>query len=194
MILNQKEVSYLKTVALVGSLRKDSYNMKLVKHIQEKFPELGIEIADISHLPFFNEEIEADPGQTVRDFQALVKSADAVIVATPEYNASMPAVLKNAIDWVSREGKEMAGKKVLIMGASMGALGTVKAQIHLRDVLDTVGVAAYVMPAAGGNDIFVGAAHTKFDDNGQLTDGPTAQFISMVVERFKNFAALEVNL
>lgn len=184
----------MKTVALVGSLRKDSYNLKLVNHLATTYPELGIEVAEIGNLPFFNEEIEANPGQEVRDFQDLVKDADAVVIATPEYNASIPAVLKNALDWVSRSGREMEGKKVLIMGASMGALGTVKAQIHLRDILDTLGVAAYVMPAAGGNDVFVGSVHEKFDENGTLTDELTAQFIDAIVGRFKNFIKIDVSL
>lgn len=189
-----KEVVVVKTVALVGSLRKDSYNLKLVNHLATTYPELGIEVAEIGNLPFFNEEIEANPGQEVRDFQALVKDADAVVIATPEYNASIPAVLKNALDWVSRSGREMEGKKVLIMGASMGALGTVKAQIHLRDILDTLGVAAYVMPAAGGNDVFVGSVHEKFDENGTLTDELTVQFIDAIVARFKNFIKIDVSL
>lgn len=189
-----KEVVVVKTVALVGSLRKDSYNLKLVNHLATTYPELGIEVAEIGNLPFFNEEIEANPGQEVRDFQALVKDADAVVIATPEYNASIPAVLKNALDWVSRSGREMEGKKVLIMGASMGALGTVKAQIHLRDILDTLGVAAYVMPAAGGNDVFVGTVHEKFDEDGTLTDELTVQFIDAIVGRFKNFIKIDVSL
>lgn len=184
----------MKTVALVGSLRKDSYNLKLVNHLATKYPELGIEVANIANLPYFNEEIEANPGQEVREFQALVKDADAVIIATPEYNASISGVLKNAIDWVSRAGKEMQGKKTLILGASMGNLGTVKAQIHLRDILDTMGVGAYVLPAAGGNDLFIGAVHEKFDETGRLADETTVQFIDTVVKRFKNFIALEVNL
>lgn len=184
----------MKTVALVGSLRKDSYNLKLVNHLAKKYPELGIEVVEIAHLPYFNEEIEAEPGQDVRDFQALVKEADAVIIATPEYNASIPAVLKNAIDWVSRAGKEMQGKKTLILGASLGNLGTVKAQMHLRDILDTMGVGAYVLPAAGGNDVFIGAAHEKFDENGTLADEMTVQFIDSVMSKFKNFIKLEVNL
>nr|WP_223155952.1 NADPH-dependent FMN reductase [Desemzia incerta] len=193
-----KEVVVVKTVALVGSLRKDSYNLKLVNHLATTYPELGIEVAEIGNLPFFNEEIEANPGQEVRDFQALVKDADAVVIATPEYNASIPAVLKNALDWVSRSGREMEGKKVLIMGASMGAsmgaLGTVKAQIHLRDILDTLGVAAYIMPAAGGNDVFVGSVHEKFDEDGTLTDELTVQFIDAIVGRFKNFIKIDVSL
>lgn len=184
----------MKTVALVGSLRKDSYNLQLIEHLQERFPELNIEAADISQLPFFNEEIEADPGKLVQGFQTAIKEADAVIIATPEYNASIPAVLKNAIDWVSRAGKELAGKKVMIMGASMGVLGTVKAQIHLRHILDTNGVAAHVMPSAGGNDVFLGSAHTKFDENRKLIDKGTVQFIDGVINRFKKFLVLDLNL
>ena len=184
----------MKTAALVGSLRKDSYNLQLIEHLQQRFPEMGIEIVDISRLPFFDEEIEENPGKEVRTFQTVIKEADAVIIATPEYNASIPAVLKNAIDWVSRKGKELAGKKVMIMGASMGVLGTVKAQIHLRHVLDAIGVAAHVLPSAGGNDIFLGSAHTKFNENRQLIDKGTVQFIDGVVNRFKKFVALDLDL
>lgn len=183
----------MKTVALVGSLRKESYNLKLVEHLKNTYPELGIEVVEIGNLPFFNEDIEAEPGEAVETFRAEVKSADAVIIATPEYNGSISGVLKNAIDWLSRAGHELSGKHTFILGSSLGTLGSVKAQIHLRQILEMLNVNAFVLPSSA-SDVFVGAVHTKFDENGKLIDEPTVAFIDTVVGHFKKFIEVELNI
>ena len=87
------------------------------------------------NIPFYDQDIENNPPAVVSDFKNKVKNADAVLWLTPEYNGTVPGVLVNVIDWLSRVDKVMIGKPSWIMGASMGNLGTVKAQLHLRDIL-----------------------------------------------------------
>src|SRR5690606_8016707 len=121
----------MKLVAIVGSIREDSFNLKLAKHIQTRYAEkFELEILDLKPIPMYNQDIELDAPQEVLDFKAKVKAADAVLWITPEYNSTIPGVLGNAIDWMSRVDKVMTGKPSMIMGASMGAMGTVKAQMH----------------------------------------------------------------
>ena len=122
----------MKVVAIVGSIRKDSYNLKLAKHVQNRYADqFEVEILDLAPLPMYNQDIELEAPQVVLDFKAKVKEADAVLWVTPEYNATIPGVLGNAIDWLSRVDKVMNGKPSIVMGTSMGILGSVKAQMHL---------------------------------------------------------------
>ncbi|WP_342508003.1 NADPH-dependent FMN reductase [Sporosarcina sp. FSL K6-2383] len=177
----------MKIIALVGSLRKDSFNMQLVKTIEKRYGHLfGIEIADIGSLPHYNQDDEKKPSEVVNQFKQQIAEADAVIISTPEFNWSVPGVLQNALDWTSRVDRPLVGKPVLPMGASQGVLGTVRAQLHLRQVLMSMGVNAKIMPPAG-NEIFIGAAGQKFTD-GALTDETTLQFLDQVIDRFVAFA------
>lgn len=175
----------MKLVAIVGSIREDSLNLKLAKHIQTRYSEkFELEILDLKPIPMYNQDIELDAPQEVLDFKAKVKSADAVLWITPEYNSTIPGVLGNAIDWMSRVDKVMTGKPSMIMGASMGAMGTVKAQMHLRDILFASGLNSPLLPM---NEVYVGAAHTKFNDNGELTDQATVEFIDTVIANFQEW-------
>lgn len=172
----------LKVAAIVGSIRKDSYNKKLAKFVQERYKDrFDLHILDISVLPFYNQDIELDPPEEVIQFKAKVKEADAVLWVTPEYNASIPGVLANEIDWLSRVDKVMIGKPSWIMGASIGKLGTVKAQAHLRDILFANGLQS---PILLGNEVYVGEVHTKMDDEGNITDKATIKFLDKVVDHF----------
>ena len=175
----------MKLVAIVGSIREDSLNLKLAKHIQTRYSEkFELEILDLKPIPMYNQDIELDAPQEVLDFKAKVKAADAVLWITPEYNSTIPGVLGNAIDWMSRVDKVMTGKPSMIMGASMGAMGTVKAQMHLRDILFASGLNSPLLPM---NEVYVGAAHTKFNDNGELTDQATVEFIDTVIANFQEW-------
>jgi NAD(P)H-dependent FMN reductase len=175
----------MKVVAIVGSIRKDSFNLKLAQYIQKRYQErFDLEILNIREIPFYDQDIENNPPAVVSDFKNKVKNADAVLWLTPEYNGTVPGVLVNVIDWLSRVDKVMIGKPSWIMGASMGNLGTVKAQLHLRDILFSPGVSSPLLP---GNEVYVGAAHTKFDETGNLTDEPTVKFIDTVVVNFINW-------
>jgi len=177
----------MKIVALVGSLRKDSFNMQLAKTVKNRYSHLfELEIADIGILPHYNEDDEKTPSDVVKQFKQQIAQADAVIISTPEFNWSVPGVLQNALDWTSRVDRPLVGKPVLPMGASQGVMGTVRAQLHLRQVLMSMGVNAKIMPPAG-NEIFIGAAGQKFTD-GELTDEATLTFLDAVIDRFIAFA------
>lgn len=174
----------MKIVALVGSLRKDSFNRQLVKTIENRYSTLfEVEIADIGILPFYNEDEELAPSMEVEKFKKSIAKADAVLISTPEFNWSISGVLKNALEWLSRMEKPIAGKPVLPMGASQGGLGTVRAQLHLRQVLSSI--QAITMPPAG-SEIFVGGAGQKFE-NGELAHEVTLQFLDEVINRFLIF-------
>ncbi|WP_312753529.1 NADPH-dependent FMN reductase [Rummeliibacillus suwonensis] len=180
----------MKVVAIVGSIRKESYNMMLAKFIQKRYADkFELEILKLNDIPMYNQDIENDAPQVVLDFKAKVKAADAVLWVTPEYNASIPGVLGNAIDWLSRVDKVMIGKPSFIMGASMGHLGTVKAQAHLRDILFAIGLGS---PVLQGNEVYVGAAHTKFDAEGNLTDEGTVKFLDSVIDNFIEWMKLYI--
>jgi len=177
----------MKVVAIVGSIRKNSYNKQLAEFVKARYAEtIDLEIVTLNDIPMYNQDIENEPPQEVVDFKAKVKAAEAVLWLTPEYNGTVPGVLVNAIDWLSRVDKVMIGKPSLIMGASMGILGTVKAQMHLRDILFAGGVAS---PVLIGNEVYVGAAHTKFDAEGTLTDENTVKFIDSVISNFVTWMA-----
>ncbi|MFD1849885.1 NADPH-dependent FMN reductase [Oceanobacillus bengalensis] len=172
----------MRIVALVGSNRKDSYNMKLTTFMQNRYAnKLELEILPIDHLPFYNEDDELNPPEIVKEIREKIKESDGILFATPEYNASIPAVLKNAIDWFSRVEKVLIGKPAMIVGASQGALGTVKAQLQLRQILNAPGVSTLTLP---GNEVYVGSVHEKMDENGNLMDEATIQFIDTVVNNY----------
>lgn len=172
----------MKVVAIVGSIRKESYNLKLAKYIQKRYQDkFELEILNIRDLPFFDQDIENDPPVVVKEFKNKVAHADAVLWVTPEYNGTVPGVLVNAIDWLSRVDKVLIGKPSWIVGASMGNLGTVKAQLHLRDILFAAGVSSPLLP---GNEVYVGAVHEKVDQEGNLTHEPTVQFLDVVADNF----------
>jgi len=125
----------IKVLAFAGSLRKGSYNKALIRAAVEVAPEnVAVEAFDLEGIPLFNQEFEADPPQKVKEFKDRIRAADALLIATPEYNYSIPGILKNAIDCASRPKADtpLEGKPVAIMSASTGRLGGARAQYHLR--------------------------------------------------------------
>jgi NAD(P)H-dependent FMN reductase len=172
----------MKVVAIVGSLRQESFNRKLAEHIKERYVDkFHLEVLTLDELPFYNQDVEKEPPLAVITFKQKVKEAAAVIWVTPEYNGTIPGVLGNAIDWLSRVDQVMVGKPSWLMGAATGNLGTVRAQLHLRDIMFSRGISS---PVLQGSDVFVGAAHEKFDVTGKLVDEQTIQFIDVAVENF----------
>lgn len=170
----------MKVVAVVGSNRKDSYNKKLALYMQQHFKgKIDIEILPIEQLPMYNQDDELAPAQVVTDIKRKVAESDGVLFITPEYNHSIPAFLKNAIDWFSRVDKVMIKKPVMIAGTTPGALGTIRAQIHLRQILAAIG--AYTLP---GNEVYIGGIKEKMDESGKLVHEPTIQFLDTVVDNF----------
>lgn len=175
-------------VTIVGSLRKESYNMQLAKTIQERYKEtINMKITDIRSLPHFDQDEENNPPQPVKEFKEAISNADGVIIITAEYNWSVPGVLKNALDWASRLDKVFIGKPVMTMGATVGMLGTVRAQMHLREILASPGIQAKILPP-GGNEVLIGFANQKFDEQTyQLVDKGTIDFLDSKVKAFVDF-------
>jgi chromate reductase, NAD(P)H dehydrogenase (quinone) len=178
----------MKIVILVGSLRKESYNMHLARTIQERYKDqFDSEIADIRSLPHFDQDEENNPPTSVQEYKELIAGADGVVIVTPEYNWSIPGVLKNALDWASRVEKVFIGKPVMALGATPGMLGTVRAQMHLREILAAPGIQAKILPP-GGNEILIGLANQKIDERtGQLKDEATLGFLDSKMDGFIDF-------
>lgn len=162
-------------LGFAGSLRKGSYNRALLRAAAEVVPsEATLEIVDLSPIPPFNADLESDMPAPVKDFKARIRAADAILIATPEYNYSIPGVLKNAIDWASRPYGDNAfeRKPVAIMSASTGMLGGARAQYHLRQSFLFLNMYAVQRP-----EVFVTFAPQKFDENGKLLDEKARQLI-----------------
>jgi chromate reductase len=173
----------MKKFAIIsGSLRKESLNRKLLQFIKETYKEeINMEFVDIQKFPLFNEDIEGNAPKCVMKARQQIQQADAVLISTPEYNHSVSGALKNALDWMSRKEKVFVRKPVLLMGCSGGPVGTSRAQNHLRLILNSPGHQALTLP---GNEILVGLAPTKFDENGSLSDEKTVVFIDRVMKKF----------
>lgn len=173
----------MKIYTLLGSLRKESFNRKVAETIKDRYKHrLDIEIADLGALPLFNQDLELDPPEAVAQFKKKVAEAEGILIVTPEYNWSIPGVLKNAIDWCSRVDKVLINKPVMAVGATPTAFGTVRAQAHLRDVLASPGVQARVLPAAT-SEVLINFAADKVQETG-LIDDNTLTFLDTVVEQF----------
>jgi len=167
-------------LAFGGSLRKGSYNKALLRAALEMVPaEAQMESFDISGFPPFNQDLEQNPSQAVKDFKARIRAADAILIVTPEYNYSIPGFLKNAIDSASRPYGDNAfdGKPVAFMGASIGMLGTARAQYHLRQSCVWLNMYPMNLP-----EVMVPFAHEKIDENGRVTDGETREKIRELLE------------
>jgi chromate reductase, NAD(P)H dehydrogenase (quinone) len=169
----------MKIIGLSGSLRKNSYNTAALRAAAEVAPEgVTVELADLSQIPMYNEDLRGGGWPAPVDHLASqIRSADALLFATPEYNFSIPGMLKNAIDWVSRyPDQPFAGKAAGVMGASMGPLGTARSQYHLRQM------GVYLdMHFVNKPEVFIGTAQNKFDAEGKLTDEATREFLRKLV-------------
>jgi len=171
----------MKVLGISGSLRRDSYNTKLLRAAEELLPPFAeLELWDgLKAVPPFDEDDEGDPTPAaVASLREAVAAADLLLFATPEYNASVPGQLKNAVDWLSRPvaTSVLRGKPALVVGASTGAFGAVWAQAELRKVLATAG--ARVVEA----EVAVGHAPTKFDAEGGLVDEEIVEQLQEAVE------------
>lgn len=162
-------------LGIPGSLRKQSFNVSALKAAQQEVPAgAQLEIADIDDIPLYNQDLEQDLPPAVAALKQKIRDADAILFATPEYNYSVPGVLKNVIDWCSRPYGQSAweGKPAAILGASPGMLGTARAQYHLRQVLVSLNLHVLNRP-----EVMIAGAADKFNDSGKLTDEKTREFI-----------------
>ena len=169
----------IRIVAFSGSLRKASYNTAAIRAAMEVAAgQCEIELVDISDLPLYNQELDGENvPQQVLQLTQQVLAADAILFSTPEYNYSVPGVLKNAIDWLSRQKPQpFAGKPAAIMSSSMGFLGGARAQYHLRQIMICLDVHFINKP-----EIMIASAHEKFDAQGQLIDNKTRDLIKQML-------------
>lgn len=170
----------IKVLAFAGSLRKGSYNKALVRcAIEVAPPNVAIEVFDLEGIPIYNSDIENTPPQRVTEFKNKIREADALLIATPEYNYSIPGVLKNALDYASRPvvGNPLEGKPVAIMSASTGRFGGARAQYHLRQTFVFLNMHPINRPEVMLSD----AAH-NVDENGKVTNEQTKQLIKQLLE------------
>ncbi len=167
-------------LGIAGSLRRQSYNRGALQAAARLVPDgVTLEILDLGGIPGFNEDEESNPPAKVTVLRQRIRAADAILFATPEYNYSIPGVLKNAIDWASRPygGSAWAGKPAAILGASLGAFGSSRAQYHLRQVLVSLNVLPLNQP-----EVMIGNAAERFDAQGSLTDEATLKRISQLLK------------
>jgi chromate reductase len=172
----------IKIAAFSGSLRKESYTTKLVKAFQHLAPEgVTVEIIDIGQLPLLNQDLESDLPQQVKDLHSGIENADAIILATPEYNRSYSPVLKNALDWGSRpQGQNKWDKKpAVVLGCTPYNLGAFGAVNHLRQVLVYLNMQPVQQP-----EFYLAGAADKFDEQGNLTDEQTKKMIAALWTSF----------
>lgn len=168
-------MSTYKLAFVVGSLRQDSYNKALAQAVTRLFPEgFKVEFVGIGDLPLYDTDKENDPTPAVQKFKQSIKQADAVLFFTPEYNRSIPGVLKNALDIGSRPYGESVwgGKPAMIAGVSIGAIGTAVAQAHLRGVLGFLD-----MPTMGQPELYFQYKEGMFDEQHQIINEGTKQFL-----------------
>ncbi len=170
----------IKILGIAGSLRRGSYNRSALRTAQKLVPNNAIlEIFELDKIPPFNQDLEKQPPESVVNLKEKVRSADAILFVTPEYNYSIPGVLKNAIDWASRPYGDNAwdSKPVAVMGASAGMLGTVRAQYHLRQVFVDLNVYPLNKP-----EVMIANAAERFDKDGNLTDQKTREMIKGLID------------
>lgn len=181
--LNPHRMEKREIAVIVGSLRKASFNLKTAKALQKLAGEgYTLHILDISQLPFFNEDLENEPPEAWVTFRQALAKADAFLFVTPEYNRSVPAVLKNAIDVGSRPYGKNAwdGKPGAVISVSIGQLCGFGANHHLRQSLVFVNVRTMAQPEA-----YLGNASTLFNEEGELTDERTEKFLKKFMSAFE---------
>jgi chromate reductase, NAD(P)H dehydrogenase (quinone) len=176
----------LKILGFAGSLRQGSYNRALIREAQQRAPEgMTIEAFDIKDIPLYNADVEGrgdPPG--VAAFKQAIRSADGLLIATPEYNHGVPGVMKNVIDWASRPARSavLNAKPVGLIGASQTITGSARGQSQLRQAFEFTN--SYCMPQP---EILVARAQEKFDPDGKLTDAKTEEFLGKYLEAFRDW-------
>jgi chromate reductase len=170
----------LHIVGIAGSLRRGSYNRAALRAAAELAPaNTEIETVSLQDIPSYNEDREKSPPESVADLKASIRTADAILFATPEYNYSIPGILKNAIDWASRPYGDSAwdDKPAAIMGASISPIGTARAQYHLRQILSYLNMYAINKP-----EVLITVAPEKCNSSGDFVDLETREHIKELIE------------
>jgi chromate reductase len=172
-------------LSILGSLRKESYNKALLDlAIDMSPPEAEIEKFDLNGIPLFDQDLEMEPPQKVTELKSKIRTADSLLIITPEYNYSIPGVLKNAIDWASRPYSEnpFKDKPVAFMGASIGMLGTARAQYHLRQCCVFLNMHPLNYP-----EVMVPFVQEKIDRNGKVIDKFTQEKVRDLINALVNW-------
>ena len=167
-------------LGIAGSLRRESYNRGALRAAQQLVPEgATLDTFEPDGIPGFNQDEEQNPPEKVTELKKRVREADTILFVTPEYNYSVPGVLKNAIDWASRPYGDSAwnGKPAAIMGASIGNIGTARAQYHLRQTMVFLNMFPINQP-----EVMIGNAADRFDAEGNLTDETTKDYIRRLLQ------------
>lgn len=174
-------------LGIAGSLRRQSYNRSALRAAQQLAPAgVTLNIFELDGLPGFNQDDEKNPPAKVVELKQQIRAADALLFVTPEYNYSVPGVLKNAIDWASRPygDNAWAGKPAAIMGASIGNIATARAQYHLRQIFVFLNVLAINQP-----EVMIGNAAERFDAEGNLTDENTREHVRKLLQALVDWTA-----
>jgi chromate reductase, NAD(P)H dehydrogenase (quinone) len=169
----------IKILGIAGSLRRNSFNRAALRVAKALVPEDGtLDVFELDGIPGFNEDEEKNPPATIVELKKKVRAADAILFVTPEYNYSIPGVLKNAIDWASRPYGDSAweGKPVAVMGASIGTLGTARAQYHLRQCFVFLNMLPMNRP-----EVMISNAAERFDAVGNLKDETAKKLIAQLL-------------
>ena len=175
---------------VVGSLRKDSFNRQLARAVISLAPaDFAFDFVDIGALPLYCQDYDADFPDVASRFKQQIESSDALLFVTPEYNRSIPGVLKNALDWGSRPwGKSSwSGKPGAVLGTSPGATGTALAQQHLRNVLAYLDVALLGQP-----EMFIKHDASKIGESGAILDESTRKFLQTFVDRHTGWVKRQI--
>ncbi len=174
-----EEPSKLTILGISGSGRKGSYNTALLEAAKELLPQdATLEVVDVSKLPLYNQDLEHDLPEAVKELKKKIRGADAILIATPEHNYSVTAVLKNAIEWGNRPPRDASwsGKPAAVISASTGLRGGVRAQLHLRQIMIDLNMYPINRPL-----LLVANARDKFDENLKLIDGESLQTLRAVL-------------
>src|SRR6185312_15205638 len=170
----------IRILGIAGSLRRGSYNRAALRAATKLVPEGAIlETFELDGIPVFNQDEERNPPAKVAELKRKIREADAILFVTPEYNYSVPGVLKNAVDWASRPSGDSAwnGKPAAIMGASIGTIGTARAQYHLRQMMVFLNMFPLNRP-----EVMIGNAGDRFDESGNLADETTKDYIRKLLQ------------
>ena len=178
----------MKLVAIVGTNSDRSTNRKLLKFMQKHFSDKAdIEVLEIKQLPAFNEPEDKLAPAEVQAFSEKILAADGVIISTPEYDHTIPAPLASALEWIAYTSRALINKPTMIVGASLGLLGTSRAQAHLRQILDAPELKARVMP---GTEFLLGHSEQVLDDDNHLNNPEKVAELEEHFAEFQNFVEL----
>lgn len=171
-------------VILTGSISEQSNNKKIARWFENEYKD-QVEISHfpLKSIPMYNRDIEKDPPEEIHEMRRIFKAADGVVMVAPEYNYSMPGVLKNLLDWTSRVERVLKDKPIYLVGGSTGRFGTLRSQLHLVETLHSAGVAAKVFPT----QVQIAFVDKKFTPEGECTDEESAKYLKEGMDAFLEY-------